>query len=149
MKQHKKACKTCPFRDDTPPTETPGGSPLSVYIGQTYLPFQVPCHECIDYDDPDWREKTDDLPQCVGHAMLRKNERLDELLPERLLVVDPDETAFESIQHWWAHHRQISLGDARTELTTGRIVMMCVNEITRKGLRLVESNTPAAPNVDR
>ena len=149
MKQHKKPCGTCPFRIDTEPTEKPGGSPLEVYVGQTFLPFQIPCHECIDYDEEDWKENTDDLPQCVGHAMLRKNERLDEIMPQSLVIVDPDDNAFESIQHWWAHHRKISLGEARSELTTGRIVMMCMNEITRTGMRFVKRPAPTTEESDR
>jgi len=141
-KQLKKACKTCPFRNDSEPTETPGGSHLSVYVGQTFLPFQIPCHERIDYDDPDWKEKTDPLPQCAGHAMLRQAEGLSDTLPTTLALLDPDDKAFESIHHWWAHHRQISLEEARQELTTGVIVRMCINELNRAGMRIVQTQKP-------
>jgi len=54
----KKPCKSCPFRRDAMPGYLGSyGSPgefLEVhYAGETLNP----CHESIDYDDPDWRAK--------------------------------------------------------------------------------------------
>jgi hypothetical protein len=137
MKQHFKPCRTCPFRKDAEPDESPGYSPLPVYVAQTLLPYRIPCHERINYDDPDWKQQCDDLPQCVGHAMLRHAEGLHFRMPPQLLDVEPTEVAFESLLHFWAHHRQISLADAAEELSESTKLQMCANELMRGGARIL------------
>lgn len=137
MKQHKHPCKTCPFRRDSEPTECPGRSPLEVYVAQTLLPFRIPCHELIDYDDPDWHSNCDGVAQCAGHAMLRDAVGVADRMPEAMLHVKHEPVVFSSLQEFWAHHKQISIAEATDELTVAVVADYARRELQRSGLRSV------------
>lgn len=142
MHQHKNPCATCPFTSKSKPGAT-GGSSVAVYVGQLFLPYQIACHERINYDDPNWKETCNDLPQCVGHAMVRESMGVAELIPDQLLKIrrDPKTGAFRDIYEFWAHHEQISVEAAKALLTLPRIISLTFNEILRDGTKI----TPLSP----
>ena len=133
-KQSKKPCATCPFTDKCEPGET-GGSPVEVYVGQTFGPFWVPCHERVDYSDPDWKVNYD-TPQCVGHAIMRAKVGSAKLMPEPLLRVAPYEGdhVFDDMAAFWAYHKQCSLEEARDVLTDEKIMELLLSEFRRAGV---------------
>lgn len=139
MRQHFRPCGTCPFTNKAAPGET-GGSPVEVYVGQTLYPFRIPCHECINYDDPDWKMKCDNLPQCVGHAMCRSAMGISQHLPNKLLRVEFDRStgAFRDLIEFWAYHERISYEEALDILTPDKITELCEKEIGRSGARVIE-----------
>lgn len=135
MKQHHKPCATCPFTSKCSPGET-GGSPAEVYVAQTFLPYWVPCHEFIDYSDPNWKANIQQdirqTPQCVGHAIMRAKCGVADRMPAPLIAVDPypDDRVFESIAHFYAYHTQIPLDDA-VEYLNDRLDVILMHEITK------------------
>lgn len=144
-KQHRRPCPTCPFIRSSEPGAT-GGSPPSVYVAQTLLPYKIPCHEFIDYSDPEWKESClQGVPQCVGHAMLRDAIGVAERLPEALLRVvhDPDTGAFTSLAEFWAHHTGESLEEARALLSPAVIRAMILAELSRAGLKQLNGSGKA------
>ena len=133
-----KPCKTCPFTRNSEPGAT-GGNPPEVYIAQTLMPFLVPCHCHIDYTDPDWQDKTDELPQCVGQAMLRSNLGFDAIMPVKLLRATPDPEAFATLEEFWCHHTGCTPQEAFVHLTLQDNVKEYIrHELTKTGLRKVE-----------
>jgi hypothetical protein len=65
--KHKKMCKSCPWRKGS----------LKGYLGEdtpkdfwrtTLSQSQMPCHESVNYEDPNWRDSLDDetTPHCAG-----------------------------------------------------------------------------------
>lgn len=106
MKQHTKPCKTCPFRRDSKPGEL-GGSPVETFVGQTYGAFWIPCHELIDYNDPNWREQYH-VPQCAGAAIYRENCHSEIGRPKELLKLPKDtELVFQTPAEFVGHHEGI------------------------------------------
>lgn len=114
QKQHQNPCGGCPFTDKCEPGET-GGSHPWVYVAQTYGPFWIPCHERIDFSDPEWRTKYG-TAQCVGHAIMRSKLGLSGKMPGNLLEVDhedfQDSRVFDSMTEFWAYHEQIPVAEA-------------------------------------
>jgi hypothetical protein len=113
MNQHKKACATCPFSKRSTPGEL-GGSPVEMFVGQAYGAFWLPCHEAVDYSDPNWKQKYE-AAQCAGAAIYRSNchpaKRPVALLN---LPADSDENVFKSPAEFVAHHMRVSIGMADT-----------------------------------
>lgn len=130
-KQHRNPCSTCPFTRKSDPGET-GGSPTEVYIAQTLMPYWVPCHECIDYSDPDWKTKYE-TQQCVGHAMMRDKMGVADKMPEPLLRVAPTEQAqvFDSLTQMYAYHEGITEEEAASFLTPNVVNAIIQYEINK------------------
>lgn len=141
MKQHKKPCKTCPFAATCPPGET-GGSPVSTFIGQSFGPFRIPCHERIDYSDPDWKSAclTDDAPQCAGNAIFRNKVGVAELLPDPLLKLEPfvGDAVFDEPARLFSHHTEVSLELSRLLLTNRAIRLLVANEMRKPEVRTLK-----------
>lgn len=135
--QHHKPCASCPFTRKFEPDLEPGGSPLRVYVAQHFMPFQVPCHECVKYDDTEhgWKEGTVKEAQCVGFAECRNGGGTDEFMPDGLLkeTHDPDGDAFKDIWDFWAWHKQTSRQEALIEVRPGMIMAFCIEELQRNG----------------
>src|SRR5215204_6012470 len=101
MKQHTQPCKTCPFSRQCPPGEL-GGSSVGTYIGQAYgAAFWIPCHECIDYSDPDWRHQHQ-AGQCAGAAIYRANCHPVKRPPSLLALPTDTVTVFASPAEFFA-----------------------------------------------
>ena len=131
-KQHTKPCHDCPFTKKAEPGET-GGSHPSVYIAQTILPYWIPCHCCIDYDDPNWKTNYE-TPQCVGHAMMRANTGVADRMPDQLLRAEPTEDAqvFDSLYQMYAYHVGITEEEAIEFLTSdNQITQIAMEEFSK------------------
>lgn len=111
MKQHHQPCATCPFRRTTEPG-TLGGSPPETFVGQAFACFWIPCHEVIDYKDPQWRTQYD-TPQCAGVAIYRANAHPNIRNGPRILRLEADkDLVFASPAEFLAHHKRISIQEA-------------------------------------
>lgn len=135
MTQHTHPCKTCPFRRDVE-TGTLGGSPVGTFIGQAYGAFWIPCHECIDYTDPNWKEKYH-ANQCAGVAIYRANAH-PARRPAALLNLPADvEKVFSSPEQFMAHHLRIPIKEALEKLKTTPPIRHWMNECARAGSVLI------------
>ena len=133
MSQHHKPCKTCPFSRSCTPGEL-GGSPAETFIGQCYGPFWIPCHECLDYSDPNWREQYH-ASQCAGVAIFRANCFNDER-NEFILTLPADTTlVFASPEEFLAHHTRISIDEAKRQLEKTTPFDHYINERLRAGVQ--------------
>lgn len=133
--QHHKPCRTCPFRRDCTPGHL-GGSPVQTFIGQAFGAFWIPCHERIDYDNPDWRRQFD-TPQCAGVAIYRSNAHPG-ARPADLLSLPADETlVFATPDEFMAHHLGISLDEATQRLNEYQPVQHWRDELCRSGAFLI------------
>lgn len=136
MKQHTKPCSTCPFRRDCTPGEL-GGSPVETFIGQAFGAFLIPCHECIDYTDPDWKTNCVKVNQCAGVSIYRSNcDPMDR--PGALLRLPPDkELVFATPAEFMAHHHGISVREATERLYRYSPQRHWLTEMLRSGARLI------------
>jgi len=115
MKQHTKPCSTCPFSRDCVPGKL-GGSPVETFIGQAFGAFHIPCHERIDYTDPNWRTACVRVSQCAGVSIYRSNCHPAER-PDMLLVLPANtDLVFASPAEFMAHHLNISVREATARL---------------------------------
>lgn len=136
MKQHHQPCITCPFRRDCVPGEL-GGSPVETFIGQAFGAFLIPCHECIDYTDPDWKTNCVKVSQCAGTAIYRSNCHPAER-PASLLVLPEDTNmVFASPAEFMAHHLGISEEEATMKLYDHTPTKHWLDEMLRSGARLI------------
>lgn len=116
MKQCKTPCAECAFRRDIAPGAL-GGSAPEVYVGQTNGPFYIPCHSHYKSDTPDWKDKAMQAPQCAGSRVFRANIG-NENHPSLLGMDSDHETVFSSQAEFVAHHKQISVAEAKRQLET-------------------------------
>lgn len=141
MSQHRKPCKTCPFRRESTPQEL-GGSPTHVFVGQAYGPFWIPCHECIDYSDPNWREQYH-AAQCAGAAIYRANCHPDIHRPPTILKLEPDTTiVFATPAEFVAHHEHMTLkqADEAIQILKPEFLYQC--ELRRAGAKELTGQLP-------
>lgn len=111
-------CKGCPWMRTTKPGAL-GGSDPEVYIGQAQGPFVLPCHNACDFDDPEWREKSINTPQCAGAAMYRRSMGISDYLPPTLHSLEPGDYADRLLSdplEFYMHHKQISRSEAEYQL---------------------------------
>lgn len=138
-------CGTCPFRRTVSPGEL-GGSPPEVYVAQVLLPYLVPCHKHIDYSDQNWKEACITGQQCVGVAMIRDAMGVAQRMPDALLRAEHIDEVFPDLYHFWAHHKRVSVEQAKAELTPEKLRQIIITEITRSGAKFHEPNEFANPN---
>lgn len=136
MKQHTKPCSTCPFRRDSTPGEL-GGSPVETFIGQTFGAFWIPCHECIDYSDPNWREQYE-KGQCAGTAIYRANCHPANRPPELLKLPADTELVFSTPAEFMAHHLRITVDEAARRLKECHPVNHWLREMRDARARVIE-----------
>ena len=124
--QHDKPCKGCPFAIHVKPNwQDPdgkdnkgcpplGGSPAEVYIGQALTPHRLPCHMRHDYTKLNERMDPHNV-DCAGAAIFRSNCGVADRIPPQLLHLPSDEghTVFADVYEFYAHHKGISVDDAR------------------------------------
>lgn len=112
----KKPCAKCPFSRKCPPGAL-GGQPPSVYVGQGFGPFWLPCHMKAPKDkNGNFKYDTASFsnPQCVGAAMYRDLTDRAELMPEQIMKVPGDpELVFTSPEEFFAHHAKVPMEEAR------------------------------------
>jgi len=110
---HVKApCPDCPYSREVAPGALGGSSPL-IYIGQAAGPFVLPCHKHCDFDDPNWKLKAINTPQCAGAAIFRANIGVDKFMPDVIHKLPADrERVFATSAEFLAYHTRMSLGYA-------------------------------------
>lgn len=105
----KTPCPDCPFSRKVKPGAL-GGSHATTFIGQAYGPFLLPCHKHCDFDDPQWKQKTIDTPQCAGAAMFRANIGVATYLPEQIYRLPANhQDVFSSAAEFMSHHMALPL----------------------------------------
>ncbi len=134
-KQHTTPCADCPFRR-TVEKGALGGSPVQTYVGQSAIPMmQIPCHSCIDYDDPNWKAKASvpgGVSQCAGAAIFRSNIGM-ESVNDRIVSLPKDtDNVFASYNEFVAHHSDLDVADVNI---TQDMIDHCVQrELHRSGV---------------
>ena len=142
MKQHSNPCGTCPFTKTFGPCLAPGGSPLKVYVAQHFLPYRVPCHECVDYDNDNgdpahgWKDGANQASQCVGFAQCRDGGGVGEFMPATILKSNLTDRSFRNIWEFWSYHNEITYGQALSDLTPSVIETFCREELSRDGMKV-------------
>jgi hypothetical protein len=101
-----KPCPKCPFRKDIEPGAL-GGSPTETYIGQIHGPFMLPCHMHCNFDDPFWKDKVIETPQCIGAAIFRTHVNVVPL-PKPIIVLPASDIVFKDEAEFIAHHDKCS-----------------------------------------
>jgi len=118
MKNLSAPCKECAFRRDSEPGYL-GGSPVETFVGQVFGPFVIPCHCACDFEDPSWKDKVFETPQCAGTAIFRANLDLDRTLPPQLHQLPSDhKLVFTNPAEFMAHHKGIGVAEAEQILKT-------------------------------
>ena len=117
MEAVKTPCPDCPFSKRCTPGAL-GGSPPSVYIGQARGPFTLPCHKHCDFDDPDWKSKSVQTPQCAGAAIFRTLAGMAGRLPKEIPLLPANSVVFANEYEFLAHHSKTDVARVRK----------CVNE---------------------
>src|SRR5688572_32839375 len=104
MNQHESPCRECCFRRDIEPGNL-GGSPVETYVGQSLLPFWVPCHCSRNYAGK--ASDVNEVTQCAGLAIFRSNIGVR---PVRGLLSLPRDTelVFSTLADFYSHHKRIS-----------------------------------------
>lgn len=129
--QHTKPCKTCPFSRSSTPGEL-GGSPVGTFVGQAYRSFWLPCHECIDYSDPQWRYQYK-ANQCAGAAIYRANCHPAHRPKALLSLPASTEFVFASPAEFIAHHCRMSVAEAEAALEILPPALFWETEMRRSG----------------
>lgn len=112
----KKPCNDCPFRRDSIPGWCGDSEPewfvesaLADYTQYQDGSYLAPCHQTVDYNDPDWESKLGDAAACAGALIFAKNRCKSPRDPNRnaaVRSVDTDyETVFASPDEFIEHHR--------------------------------------------
>ncbi len=136
MKQHTKPCAECPFRRDIKPGLL-GGSPVETYVGQSVLPFWLPCH--CDKNYAFKASKFDEVTQCAGTAIFRANLGVSWLMPKSLLNLPGDtQIVFGSVSQFVAHHKGISLKEAREFLSGDKMYECIMKESVDPKMKIIE-----------
>lgn len=131
-------CPECPFNKDVRPGAL-GGSPPETYIGQAHAPFFLPCHMHCDFEDPNWKDKAGEVPQCVGAAHFREHIGVAKRMPDALLKRPASDQVFKDEADFLAHHKGITREAALAELDAKPAWQMAVEQMTRT------TNKPVVP----
>jgi hypothetical protein len=127
-------CAECPFARRCAPGGT-GGSDPAVYVGQIYGPFLLNCHM-----DPAYKgnERSPDIRRCAGARIFRTNLGVDQFMPSGLpcLPADPV-TVFATAAQLIAHHRSVSLEEAKAFLKEHPPRELLQKELMDAGVQLV------------
>lgn len=137
MKDLPAPCHDCAFRRDSVPGHL-GGSEAEVYIGQCYGPFFIPCHLTYDKVDDHLRENLHCTGGCAGSAVFRANLGWDHHMPQGINKLPADhEVVFSTPEEFVAHHRQISLLDAKLLLSLAPPEVLLGIELRKAQVKLM------------
>lgn len=109
-----------------------GGSPPETFIGQAFGPFILPCHKHCDFDDPDWKQKVIDTPQCAGAAMFRKAMGISKRLPKELHSLEPEGPLLANPVEFYVHHKQITPFEAMQQLMKNPPTLLLYEQLSRQ-----------------
>ena len=127
----KTPCPDCPFSRSVRPGAL-GGSPATTFIGQAYGPFILPCHKHCDFNDPQWKAKTINTPQCAGAAIFRANVGVAPLLPDAIHKLPANhEAVFSTAAEFLSHHMMLPLEYAQEVLSTLTPAELCKQQMGR------------------
>lgn len=112
----KQPCAECPFSRACAPGGTGGADP-TVYVGQAYGAFYLPCHMDANYNPKEAVERSDSVAQCAGAAVFRTHVGVGGKMPPVVHRL-PANTAriFANPAELIAHHLRISTGEAEAIL---------------------------------
>lgn len=140
-KNPSKPCNECAFRRDSEPGFL-GGSPPEMFLGQSVGPFVVPCHCHCDFDDPTWKDKIGQTPQCAGLAIYRANIDSARFLPDALHKLPADhDLVFSTPAEFLAHHKQITLAEAEAQMLKHPVGELFLQELMKSEVRQYDVNT--------
>ena len=134
VKSKKKTpCKECPFRKNNSLTgDKPGGSDVSIYIGQAQGPFWLPCHLEKGYHGVN--SNTGEVNQCAGAAIFRANvaHLLGRKLPESLMFLESNtELVFSDFYELYSHYKKVSIDEAKEILTPKELQKLLIEELEK------------------
>lgn len=104
-------CNDCPFRRNSLAGWTGSAEP-EWFTGAALsdYPNDCPCHQTVDYEDPDWKEDLEDASVCVGALIFARNcgklPRDPEASAMVMAVEQNKEAVFTHSQEFIDHHRQ-------------------------------------------
>lgn len=105
---HKTPCQGCPFRRDSVGgwLGEDTGDPAEYFLATVDREQAQPCHNTIDYDDPDWEDGLDSAPYCAGQLVFfRNNCKLPKNRELPVNLVEPDyEKVFSRRDEFITHH---------------------------------------------
>ena len=140
MKDLPAPCHDCAFRRDSVPGHL-GGSEPEVYIGQCRGPFYIPCHLTYDKVDDALRENLHWTGGCAGSAVFRANLGWDSMMPPGINKLPADHDAvFSTPEEFIAHHRQISLLDAKLLMILTSPEQLLRIELVKAQVRLLRAD---------
>jgi len=130
-----KPCHHCSFRRDTEPGNLGGNIPEN-FMAQMPGPFRIPCHLAYDPEGYPTRqaflEASMSMPQCGGAATMRANMGLNPHLPDHLHKLNPDhQNVFSTPAEFYAHHKRITITEARLQLIARPIPVLMAELIAR------------------
>lgn len=144
MTNVKTPCSQCPFSRKVEPGAL-GGSPPETYIGQAAGPFVLPCHHQCDFDDPQWKDKLGETPQCAGAAIFRSNIRVSKRMPASIYTLAQNHVdVFATSAEFLAHHKKIRVSDAVVQLKIETPDMLLEKQLSRASNRVVIMERPNA-----
>lgn len=133
----KTPCPECPWSRSCTPGAL-GGSPPETYIGQVVQAFWLPCHMNANYDGKE--SDINCVNDCHGAAIFRSNIS-DDLISENpsLLRLPPNkELVFENLAEFYAHHKKISLAEAKEYTTYSNVLKMAQQVIAELADRMAK-----------
>jgi len=65
-------CRECPMRRASAPGWLGSDTPED-FIRTMHGDMPMPCHLAVNYEDPYWRQRLKDAPQCSGQAIYLSN----------------------------------------------------------------------------
>lgn len=105
---HKKPCWQCPWLRESLRGYL-GASTPEEFVKSCLAEVHMPCHNAIDYEDPNWRDtQLPDAPFCAGALIFMRNTaklpRDPELAKARSQVSADTENVFATMNEFLAHH---------------------------------------------
>lgn len=101
-------CRGCPFKLRSIPGYLGADRPVP-FVAKTWLvELDMPCHQAIDYSDPDWLETQEPgAPMCAGALILMANGHKlprDQRMAEAVRAVGQSDEVFASVAAFLDHH---------------------------------------------
>jgi hypothetical protein len=101
MKQHSKPCGECPWRKESAAGWLGASTPVE-FLQQSESGIKMPCHLHINYEQDDWENEIDNVPECAGRSIHIAN-RCKSVSGILKLPADRD-TVFSNPQDFIDHH---------------------------------------------
>lgn len=104
-----KPCNDCPFRRKSMPGWLGDDTPEN-FIATTMSDYPMPCHQTIDYSDPDWKrlwERVATGKLCGGALIFFANISKLSRWPDRPRLPADKENIFASPAEFIAHHTSL------------------------------------------